>query len=137
MAPRWELKVIGHTAGNGGNKRALEVGAVEWNAATSTPVTGFYYLRARYHDPATGRFLNRDVYRGRARRPASQNLFAYVQGNPVSYADPRGRDREGCNGFATFASHRMAGAACAGVPSDTGPSCDTIGVCISGSCLLG
>jgi hypothetical protein len=38
-----ELKIVGHKSG--GTARTVEIGAVEWNAATFTTTTGFYYLR--------------------------------------------------------------------------------------------
>jgi RHS repeat-associated protein len=43
----------------------------------------FYYLRARYYDPAIGRFLGPDSV-------PSGNLYAYVGGNPVNLVDPSG-----------------------------------------------
>ncbi len=45
--------------------------------------SSLYYLRARYYDPAIGRFLGRDPLPG-------GNLYAYVGSNPVNYADPSG-----------------------------------------------
>ena len=52
--------------------------------------TGLYYLRARYYDPGTGRFLTRDPI-GLA--GGQTNLCAYVGNNPVhlSGADTRVR----------------------------------------------
>jgi len=46
-----------------------------------------YYLRARYYNPAVGRFLQEDVYRG-----DGLNLYAYCRNNPVVYYDPSGFD---------------------------------------------
>ena len=45
--------------------------------------SGMYFLRARYYDSATGRFLGQDPL------PA-QNLYAYVANNPVNRIDPSG-----------------------------------------------
>ena len=45
--------------------------------------SGMYYLRARYYDPAVGRFLSRDPI------PFLQR-YAYVGGNPVNLTDPSG-----------------------------------------------
>jgi RHS repeat-associated protein len=43
----------------------------------------FYYLRARYYDPAIGRFLSQDAL-------PSGNLYAFVGNNPVNYVDRSG-----------------------------------------------
>ena len=52
--------------------------------------TGFQYLRARYYDPGTGRFLTRDPLRGTALNPQTHNPYAYGLNNPVNRVDPRG-----------------------------------------------
>ena len=53
-------------------------------------ITGEYYLRARYYDPAMGRFMNEDTYKGQIENPQSMNLYAYCLNNPVIYTDPSG-----------------------------------------------
>ncbi len=52
--------------------------------------TGTIYLRARYYDPAIGRFISRDSYAGRKSDPLSLNLYTYCQNNPIRYVDPSG-----------------------------------------------
>ncbi len=52
--------------------------------------TNLLYLRARYYEPETGRFLSRDTYEGELENPLSRNLYAYVLNNPVNYNDPTG-----------------------------------------------
>jgi len=52
--------------------------------------TGTYYLRARYYNPATGRFLTEDPYRGDPNDPLSLNLYTYCANNPIRYVDPSG-----------------------------------------------
>lgn len=52
--------------------------------------TGLIYLRARYYDPATGRFLSRDPYPGGLDDPSSLHPYAYCGNNPVLYVDPSG-----------------------------------------------
>ncbi len=47
-----------------------------------------YYLRARYYDSATGRFLGRDPM-------AAAEPYAYVSNSPVNLVDPRGLANEG------------------------------------------
>ena len=48
------------------------------------------YLRARYYDSQGGTFLTEDSYPGEDTDPLSQNLYSYVQNNPVNYTDPSG-----------------------------------------------
>jgi RHS repeat-associated protein len=59
-------------------------------AETSFQSTGLQYLRARYYDPSTGRFLSRDPLVGQLGLPQTQNRYPYVMGNPVSRLDPLG-----------------------------------------------
>jgi len=49
--------------------------------------TGLYFYRARYFDPATGRFLSEDPigFRG------GLNLYQYVKNQPTRYVDPTGK----------------------------------------------
>jgi RHS repeat-associated protein len=49
---------------------------------------GLYYMRARYYDSGTGRFLSRDPIRSVA--PRSVNPYQYALGNPMRYTDPTG-----------------------------------------------
>ncbi|USG64630.1 RHS repeat-associated core domain-containing protein [Brevibacillus ruminantium] len=52
--------------------------------------TGFYYLRARYYDPAVGRFISEDTYKGQVGNPLSLNRYTYVSNNPLRFIDPSG-----------------------------------------------
>ena len=46
--------------------------------------TGLIYMRARYYDPAVGRFASEDTaYDG-------SNWFSYCSSSPISYCDPSG-----------------------------------------------
>ena len=60
-------------------------------------VTGLDYLRARYYDSQVGTFLTEDSYSGELTDPLSQNLYSYVQNNPVNYTDPSGHRKMGLN----------------------------------------
>ncbi len=49
-----------------------------------------YYLRARYYQPGTGRFLTTDPVEGIPTTPMSLHRYMYGNGNPVSMIDPSG-----------------------------------------------
>lgn len=53
---------------------------------------GFYYLRARYQNPNSGRFTSRDTYPGRRDEPASLHRYNYAHNNPVDNTDPSGKE---------------------------------------------
>ena len=48
------------------------------------------YLRARYYDPATGRFPTLDPFAGNTSDPLSLHKYLYTHGNPVIGIDPSG-----------------------------------------------
>jgi len=48
------------------------------------------YLRARYYDPALGRFLSRDSLPGSDTVPQTKNRYAYAYNNPANIVDPLG-----------------------------------------------
>ena len=52
--------------------------------------TGLIYLRARYYDPGTGRFITKDPFMGIGTMTQSLNRYAYVMNNPVNLVDPSG-----------------------------------------------
>jgi RHS repeat-associated protein len=54
------------------------------------PSAGLVFLRARYYDPATGRFLSKDTHPGDRQRPMTLNPYLYVLDNPVNAIDPTG-----------------------------------------------
>jgi RHS repeat-associated protein len=52
---------------------------------------GLYYLRARYYNPLTGRFMSRDSNNGVLRNPQTLHKYVYTGADPVNRIDPRGR----------------------------------------------
>jgi len=53
---------------------------------------GLYYLRARYYNPQTGRFLSRDPEDGNPLDPATLHKYLYAGGDPINGIDPMGRE---------------------------------------------
>ena len=74
-----------------------------WTAEGSTPNNMLYqgeewdpdlsllYLRARYMNPFTGRFLSRDPEDGDYSDPATLHKYTYASSDPVDRVDPSGR----------------------------------------------
>jgi len=55
------------------------------------PNMGFYYLRARYYNQATGRFITTDPLQGNIFDPVSLHRYLYTNANPVNNRDPSGQ----------------------------------------------
>ena len=72
------------TASTGSNQHFGYTGEMQ------DPESGLLYLRARYYDPAIGRFISADPYLGRMAEPVTQNRYIYVHNNPLLYTDPSG-----------------------------------------------
>ena len=53
-----------------------------------------YYMRARFYDPAVGRFLSPDPLGARFASPYDQNRYAYARNNPLRFVDPSGLSAE-------------------------------------------
>ncbi len=49
-----------------------------------------YFMRARFYDPDTGRFLGKDPLEGVLTNPLGLNRYVYVSANPVFANDPSG-----------------------------------------------
>jgi len=52
--------------------------------------TGLYFYKARYYNPALGRFIQPDTIVSDPTDPQSYNRYAYVRNNPLKYVDPSG-----------------------------------------------
>lgn len=52
------------------------------------PNTGNYYLRARYYNPANGRFLSMDSFDGIPQDPITLHKYLYANVDPVNMIDP-------------------------------------------------
>ena len=58
----------------------------EWD-----PDLSLVYLRARYMNPLTGRFMSRDPEDGIDTDPGTLHKYIYAKGDPVNLADPTGK----------------------------------------------
>ncbi|MFN8496435.1 MAG: RHS repeat-associated core domain-containing protein [Anaerolineae bacterium] len=56
--------------------------------------TQLYFMRARYYDPALGRFISRDTFAGDSEDPASLHPYIYAASNPLNLVDPSGESFE-------------------------------------------
>ncbi len=59
--------------------------------------TGNYYLRARYMNPAIGRFTGMDSFEGDSQDPISLHKYEFVANNPVNLTDPDGHEFDICS----------------------------------------
>jgi RHS repeat-associated protein len=78
--------------------------------------TGLIYYRARWYDPAQGRFLSEDP----AGFAGDLNKYAYVLNNPVNFIDPSGLAQTGPKNYLRdpFAPENWVGNAAANTVSD-------------------
>ena len=68
-----------------------------------TDPNGLLYMRTRFYNPDLKRFMNADILEGSIADSTSLNVFAYVNGNPISYVDPWGLSADrGNNGSTSF-----------------------------------
>ena len=49
-----------------------------------------YYLRARYYDSLTGRFVSTDPFEGYKSKPVTLHDYLYTGNNPIIFTDPSG-----------------------------------------------
>ncbi|HEY2384279.1 MAG TPA: RHS repeat-associated core domain-containing protein [Terriglobia bacterium] len=66
----------------------------KWAGEAFDSATGLYYLRARYYDPTTGRFLSQDRVEGAPASPWDRNRYVYARNNPLGFRDPYGLSAE-------------------------------------------
>jgi RHS repeat-associated protein len=55
------------------------------------PGTGLYFMRARYYEPAAGRFLSKDPIVGVTADPNTLHHYMYARNNPNRFVDPTGK----------------------------------------------
>ncbi len=106
-----ELRVVGiRSGGSPSNRRTVEIGAAEWNAKLDAPAASeseLYFLRARYYDPETGRFIRRDLMQFDQRYAYACALAAREGATSLRVAAPRASSRPSASGWVN--SHRRIG----------------------------
>ena len=100
----YDYDAFGVQVDSDGGMRYTDVGDAMFEDADTNPwrycgeyfdvETNTIYLRARYYDPATGRFSSEDPIRD------GLNWYTYCAGNPIAYIDPFGLAEVGLRAYA-------------------------------------
>ncbi|MFL0266521.1 peptidoglycan-binding protein [Candidatus Clostridium radicumherbarum] len=92
-----------------GNSKAHYQDYFGFNGEEYNNISGLQYLRARYYEADSGRFLTRDSYMGNIMNPLSLNRYDYALNNPVMNIDPSGNMALAINddGVAAASSYGM------------------------------
>ena len=77
--------------GNGVNTSGNTPNNMLYRGEELDPDLGLYYLRARYYNYVTGRFVSRDPENGIVTDPKTLHKYLYADGDPVDLSDPTGR----------------------------------------------
>ncbi len=98
-----------------------------YNGEQYSEASGLYYLRARYMDPSTGRFISMDAYAGELNNPVNTHKYLYANANPVMYSDPSGYKSmaEGLTSMAIASAliGGLSGALLGALHADADPEC--------------
>ena len=73
-----------------------------------TDKNGLIYMRARYYSPEHRRFINADIIHGSISDSTSLNRYSFVNGNPVSFVDPFGLEKQRGSGPSVLEAAYMA-----------------------------
>jgi len=72
------------------NSDGPDIFKFKYTGQEEDPETGLMYYKARYYDPALGRFIQPDALT-HPDQVAGMNRYAYGANNPVAFTDPDGR----------------------------------------------
>ena len=86
VTDRYSFEAFGELLGHQGT----DPNAYLFGGEALDPNTGFYYLRARWMDPAAGRFASLDPLTRPVADPAALHTYLYASADPVSKVDPTG-----------------------------------------------
>ncbi len=77
---------------NGNEKNIGDINAIRYRGYYFDVETNLYYLKSRYYDPETGRFINADdISYLDPETINGLNLYAYCRNNPIRFKDEMGR----------------------------------------------
>ena len=82
----WRYRAYGETSQSSGQSTPTILGY----AGQLLDPSALYYMRARWYDAASGRFMSRDLFDGLAAAPRTLNAFGYGGANPALMTDPSG-----------------------------------------------
>ena len=77
--------------GNSFTKQGTTPNVYLYRGEQYDPGLGLYYLRARYYNPVTGRFMSRDPEDHALAKPNGLHKYLYANGDPLNRVDPSGR----------------------------------------------
>lgn len=86
VTDRYDYDAFGNMISQAGSTPNVYLYAGEQNDSN----LGFYYLRARYLNTGTGRFVNADPFAGDPQSPLSLHKYLYASANPTNRIDPSG-----------------------------------------------
>ncbi len=105
LVARPSFDAFGNRRSESDARSPLGFGARPLDAAT-----GLYDMRARFYDPASGRFISPDPLPGSITDPVSLAPYLYARANPLGFADPFGLESESAWSSVTSAMSRLAAA---------------------------
>jgi hypothetical protein len=92
------------------------------------------FLRARYYNPADGRFQSRDTWEGNIHQPVSLNKWTYANANPLTYIDPSGNEPISIGGAALALGAIFARGAIPGAIAGAAFGCWSYELALTGQC---